>query len=117
MNFKSKLKYLWSAVGGLSVVLLAFHWFGFDGSALKNTILVLNALMFILSAPCSLFVIPVLVSANYFMALSPFSAEGIYLNTTFLFVVGLMQWFWIVRFWSPTEPQLQTLEFSGANPD
>lgn len=115
MNFKSNLKNIWLAVGVLSMILLAFHWFGFYPEILKNTILVLNALMFILSVPCSLFVVPVVIAANHFMAMSPTSGDGIYLNTIFLFVVGLMQWFWIARFWSSTEPQFQSLKFIDGN--
>ncbi len=95
------------------MVLLGIHWFGYESTNLQNTILALNALMFLFSIPCSVFVIPVIVSAYYFMATNPLGANGIYLNTIFLFVIGLMQWFWIARFWSPTEPQFQTLNFSA----
>ena len=79
--------------------------------------MVLDALMFILALPCSLFVVPVVAAANHFMAMSPVSADGIYLNTIFLFVVGLMQWFWIARFWSPTEPQFRSLKFTDVKLD
>jgi hypothetical protein len=32
-------------------------------------------------------------------------------------VIGMMQWFWIARFWSPTEPQFQSLKFTDLNLD
>lgn len=105
-----KLKNIWLAVGVISLVLLAFDWFGYGSNNLQNAILALNGLALALSLPCSLFVVPVLLAANHFMSLSPFSSEGIYLNTILLFVVGVMQWFWIANFWSPTEPQLQMLD-------
>lgn len=109
MNIKSNVKRIWLAIGVLAMILTVFLWFGYDSQNLNNTILILNGLMLILSLPCSLFVIPVVVLANHYLAINPVSTEGIYLNTIFLFVIGLMQWFWIVRFWSPTEPPLQML--------
>lgn len=117
MKIKSNLKHIWLAVGFVSLILLGFHWFGYESRSIQNTILALNAVMFILSLPCSVFVVPVVVSAYYFMAISPIGANGIYLNTIFLFVVGLMQWFWIARFWSPAEPQFQSLKFGDIKMD
>ena len=110
MNIKSNVKRIWLAIGVLAMILTIFLWFGYDSQNLNNTILVLNGLMLILSLPCSLFAIPVVVLANHYLAINPVSTEGIYLNTIFLFVIGLMQWFWIVRVWSPTESQFQMLD-------
>lgn len=115
MKIRSHLKYIWLLVGVISMVLLGFHWFGYESRNLQNTILALNVAMFALSLPCSIFVVPVLVSAFFFMEINPASSEGIYLNTIFLFVIGLMQWFWIVKFWSPIEPQFQTLKFTESD--
>ncbi len=109
MNIKFNLKSIWLAVGVISLILLSFHWFGFDSQQLEMSILALNVLALLLSLPCSVFVIPVLVAANHYLEMSPFSSEGLYLNTIFLFVIGLMQWFWISRFWYPTESPLQML--------
>jgi hypothetical protein len=117
MLIRSKLKQICLVVGVISMVLLGFHWFGYESRSLQNTILALNALMFLLSIPCSVFVIPVVVSAYYFMAINPIGESGIYLNTIFLFVIGTMQWFWIAKFWSPTEPQFQTLRFTDPKLD
>jgi len=110
MNIKSKLKYMWLAVGVFAMSLMIFLWFGYDSQNLQNTILVLNGLMLILSLPCSLFAIPIVALANHYLEINPVSTEGIYLNTLFLFILGLMQWFWVIRVWSPTEPQLQMLD-------
>lgn len=113
MKIKFNLKQIWSTVAVISLVLLAFHWFGFDSQQLEISILALNILAFILSLPCSLFVLPVLIASNHYLQLSPLSSEGLYLNTVFLSVVGAMQWFWIANFWSPKEATLQMLSLAN----
>lgn len=117
MNIKSNLKYVWLTFGVFSMVSTGFLWFGYDSQTLQNTIHVSDGLMLILSLPCSLFAVPVLVLANHYLEINPFSIEGIYLGTIFLFVVGLMQWFWIVPFWSPTEAPFQNLDLLDAKVD
>ena len=97
---KYKLKQIWLGIGFVSMILLGFHWFGYDSSNLEKSILVLNLLVFVFSLPCSLFVVPVVVASNIYLGINPMSSEGIYLNTLFIFVVGLMQWFFISRYWS-----------------
>ena len=115
MNIKSNLKRLWSIVAVLSLISLAFLWFGGETQNLKNTILALNVGMFLLSLPCSLFAVPVVAASAYYLEMHPTSAEGIYLSTIFLSVLGLVQWFWIIRFWSPTEPIMQRLDLADGN--
>lgn len=111
----SNLKYIWLAVSVLALILTGFIWFGFDSQILQNTILALDALMFILSLPCSLFFVPVAMAAKYFLEIDALAGSGIYLNTVFLFVIGLLQWFWIVRFWYPTESVFQQINLLDAN--
>jgi len=113
----NKLRMIWLAVGLISLGSLGFHWFGFGSGRLEQTLLVLNVFSLILSLPCSLFVVPVLAAANNFLEINPLSGEGIYLNTIILFAVGAMQWFWIVKFWSPAEPPLQMIGISGPKTD
>ncbi len=115
MKNKLNLKYVWLTVGVISLILLAFDWFGFGSENLQNAILALNFTAFVLSLPCSLFVIPVVIAANHYLSLAPVSGEGIYLNTIFLFVIGAMQWFWIARFWSPNEPVFQMIGLKNGN--
>ncbi len=117
MNIKSNLKYIWLAVGVFSMVLMVFTWFGDDSQGLQNTIHVFNALMLILSLPCSLFAVPVVVLANHYLGISPLSSEGTNLSTIFLFVLGLMQWFWIARLWSPNKYLFQRINFLDAETD
>ncbi|HSK73815.1 MAG TPA: hypothetical protein VK892_19110 [Pyrinomonadaceae bacterium] len=114
INFKLSFRHIWLAIGIISLILLTYLHFGTDPqNAVQKTLLVLNVLMFILSLPCSLFALPVVISAAYFLDMQPNSVDGIYLNTILLFVLGAMQWFWIARFWSPTEPPLQRLDLLG----
>ena len=117
MKIKSNLKYVWLGIAVLSMILTTFLWFGYDSQNLQNTIYILNAFMLILSLPCSLFAVLVVALANHYLGINPFSTEGIYLASIFLFVVGLMQWFWIARFWSPTESIFQNLNLLDANLD
>ncbi len=114
MNIKSNLKYVWLAFAVLSMILTAFLWFGYESENLQNTIYVLNAFVLLLSLPCSLFAVLVVALANHYLGIEPFSTEGIYLSTVFLFVTGLMQWFWIARFWSPNESLFQNLNLHDA---
>ena len=117
MNIKSNLKRIWLTISVFSMILMIFLWFGYDSQTLQNTIHVLNGLMLILSLPCSLFAVPVVLLANHYLEINPFSIEGIYLSTIFLFILGLMQWFWIVPFWSPTKAPFQNLNLLDAKVD
>ena len=99
------------------MILTAFLWFGYNSQNLQYSIYVLNGLMLVLSLPCSLFAVLVVALANHYLGIEPFSTGGIYLSTIFLFVVGLMQWFWIARFWSETEVRFQNLNLLDAKND
>ena len=110
MNIKPNIKYLWLAGGIFSLVLTGFLWFGFESDNLQNTILALDALMFILSVPCSLFFHSGRGGSKLLSRDRDIFERGNYLNTVFLFVLGLMQWFWLARFWYPTESVYQKLD-------
>ena len=116
-SFRLSLRQIWLGVGVLSMILLflprADGWQDF----MKNTLIVLNALMFLLSLPCSVFAVPVVLAAAYYLDMYPTSSRGMTLSTILLFVIGLMQWFWIARFWSPTEPTFQMLNLLGEKSD
>lgn len=110
MNYKLNLKYIWAVAAVVSLFLAALMWFGYDSQNLKYVILGLNVSMFLLSLPCSIFAVPVVAASACYLEISPTSAEGIYLRTIFLTVLGAVQWFWIMRFWAPTEPLMQSLD-------
>ena len=113
MKFKVSLKQIWLAVGVFSLVLPVFLPSEADSSnAFLNVVGIVNIVMFILSFPCSLFGLPVVFFAWYVLGMNPNSIEGAYLNTILFFVLGAVQWFWISRFWSPTEPVLQKINLT-----
>lgn len=114
MNIKSNLKRAWLTIGIAAMSLTILLWFGYDSPNVLIAVHVLDALMLVLSLPCSVFVVPVAALANYYLEINPLSIEGAYLATIFLFAVGLMQWFWLARFWSPTEPPFQRLDLLDA---
>ncbi len=114
MNIKSNLKYFWLESAVFSIILTIFLWFGYDSQNLQYATYTLNAFVLVLSLPCSLFAVLVVALANHYLGIEPFSTEGIYLSTVFLFVTGLMQWFWIARFWSPNESMFQNLNLHDA---
>jgi len=106
---KYKLKQIWLAVAVISLILLGFHWFGYDSRNLEISILVLNAIGFVLSLPCSFFVVPVITASFIYLGIFPASSDGVYLNTIFIFVVGMMQWFFVSKYWTAEGNPMQTL--------
>lgn len=109
------LKYIWLGITGISLIMLGFHWFDFAPQELLKAIIIFNVLSFVLSLPCSLMTLPVFIASNHYLEMSPFSSDGIYLNTILLGLVGLMQWYWLVNFWSPNEKPFQQLDLVGAD--
>lgn len=95
------------------MILLGFHWFGYNSRNLEISILTLNAIGFILSLPCSLFVIPVAVASSIYLGIQPLAMEGVYLNTIFIFVIGLMQWFFVSKYWSSEGIPFQKLNLKS----
>ncbi|HEX8737878.1 MAG TPA: hypothetical protein VF721_21280 [Pyrinomonadaceae bacterium] len=116
-NFKLSLRQIWLAVGVLSMITLFLPRVEGWQDFMKNALLVLEALVFILSLPCSLFAVPVVIAAAHYLDMPLMSSRGMTLSTILLFVIGLMQWFWISRFWSPREPPFQMLDLLGENSD
>ncbi len=112
MNIKTNLKRIWSVVAALSLGLLIYSWLGNESPYLLNTLLALNGLMLLLSLPCGLFGGAVVFFAWYVLEMDPLSLEGAYLNTILLFLLGFVQWFWLTRFWYPTETPFQELNLT-----
>lgn len=115
MKLEMKLKKIWMIVTVMSLILLGFHWFDYQPRNLEIALVVLNGMAFALSVPCSLFLIPVMVTANYYLAINPVTNEGVYLNTFFLLALGMMQWFFVVKFWLPKEPTMQILDLADGS--
>ncbi len=113
MDIKTNLKRIWSIVAVITLGLLVYSWFADESPGLLKTIFALDAVMFVLSLPCSLFASAVVFFAWYVLEMDPLSVEGANLNTLFLAVLGAMQWFWIVRIWYQTDVTFQKLDLLG----
>ena len=117
MKIKTNLKRIWSAVALFSLGLLIYSQFADESPNVLNTLLALDSVMFLIALPCSLFGGAVIFFAWYVLEMNPLSLEGAYLNTVVLALLGTVQWFWITRFWYPTETPFQKLDLVGANSD
>ena len=113
MKFKLSLKQIWLAVGIFSLILPVFLPSEADSNnVFLNVIGIVNIVMFILSFPCSLFGLPVVFFAWYALDINPNTIQGAYLNTILFFVLGFVQWFWIARFWYPTDALFQKINLT-----
>ena len=100
-RFKISLSGMWLFVCVFTLLIPVFLP-SVAGSAnpASNVVGTATASMFILSFPSSLFGIPLLVFVGATLGVNPNSIEGMYLNLFVMFVLGLVQWFWIVpRIW------------------
>lgn len=109
-RFKLSLSGMWLLVSLFSLLLPVFlSSNAFSTNPTENVIGTATATMFILSFPSSLFGIPLLLVVGYALGVDPNSIQGMYLNVFLLFVLGLVQWFWIVpRVWR-SGPDVQVL--------
>lgn len=109
-RFRLSLGGLWLATSLFSLILPVFLPTSANPhSFVQNVIGTSTVTMFILSFPSSLFGIPLLYFSQIVLGVDSNSIGGMYLNLFLLFVLGLVQWFWIYpRLWR-TEPNLQTL--------
>lgn len=113
-RFKISLTGMWLIVSSVCLVLPVFlPSAASSANPTANVIGTATATMFILSFPSSLFGIPLLIVVDYALGVDPNSIQGMYVNLLLLFVLGLVQWFWIVpRVWR-REPEIQALEISA----
>jgi hypothetical protein len=51
------------------------------------------------------------------LGINPASIEALYLNLTIMFVLGVVQWFWILPRFLAKDPKFQTLNLLGARPE
>ncbi len=109
-RFKVSLSGMWLLVSLFSLLFPIFLPSVSDSSnPAANVIGTATATMFILSFPSSLFGVPLLVIVDYVLGVDPNSIQGMYVNLFMLFVLGLVQWFWIVpRVWR-SDPEVQVL--------
>ena len=108
---KLNLGRIWLFVGGVSLLLPVF----LPSSAhpqnfLQNIIGTTTVTMFILSFPSSLFGIPLMFFAQAALGVDANTIGGMYLNLFLMFVLGLVQWFWIFPRLVRMNKEVQTLE-------
>lgn len=110
-RFKLSLSGMWLLVSLFAVVWPIFlpSYPGAPG-LMGNPIGTATATMFILSFPSSLFGLPLMFIANVILGNEPNSIQGMYVNLLLLFVLGLVQWFWIVPRVLRSEPAVQALD-------
>jgi len=116
-RFKLSLSGIWLLASLTSIILPIFVPSNNSLNPAENTIGAATAAMFILSFPSSLFGLPLLFLVNFVLQTDMGSIGGMYVNLLLLFVLGLVQWFWIVPRMFRTEPAMQTLEVSDPAPD
>lgn len=117
-RFKLSLRGIWLSVSFLSLILPVFLPSSSNPqNFLANVIATSTVTMFILSFPSSLLGIPLLFFAQIALGVDPNSIGGMYINLFLLFVLGLVQWFWIVpRLWR-NDPDFQTLNLPLSTAD
>ena len=115
-NSKLSLSRIWLLISAFALILPIFM----PSSAnpqnfLENVIGSVTVTMFILSFPSSLFGLPLLYFVRLLFEINQNSIEGMYLNLFLLFVLGLVQWFWIVPRLVRNESRFEMLNLIGVN--
>ena len=113
-RFKLSLWQIWLLISTFSLLLPVF----LPSSAnpqnfLENVIGTVTVTMFILSFPSSLFGLPIMFFAQVALDVNPNTMQGMYLNLFLLFVLGSVQWFWILPRLLRSEPRFQMLNLVG----
>lgn len=94
---KLELRGVWLLIAAFCVGLPVFLPSSTEpGVFTANVIGTATVTMFILSFPASLFGLPLLFFAQATLGFDPNRISGMYVNLILLFVLGFVQWFWIV---------------------
>jgi ABC-type uncharacterized transport system permease subunit len=114
VQFKLSIWQFWLLVSVFSLLLPVFMpSYPNPRNLLANVVGTVTITMFILSFPSSLFGLPVLLFAQIALDVNPDTIQGMYLNLFLLFVLGSVQWLWIVPRLLRNEPRLQILNLLG----
>ena len=96
-GFGLSLGGIWLLAGLASLMLpIVIPTFANPQSFAQNVIGTATAAMYVLSFPLGLFATPLLYVSQIVIGVDPNSIGGKYLNIFFIFLLGLVQWFWIV---------------------
>ena len=112
-QFKRSLTGMWLLVGMLSLMFPILLPSITGGGLATNPIGTATVTMFILSFPSSLIGMPLLLIADYGLGVEPWSIEGRFLNLFLLFILGLVQWFWIAPRVGRNQPAMQVLDLKA----
>jgi hypothetical protein len=117
-RFRLSLGQIWVLISSFCLLLPVFMPSSADPQHFfENVMGTVTVTMFILSFPLSLFGLPLMFMAGVILRIHPTSIEGMYLNLTIMFVLGVIQWFWIVPKFFANDPKFQTLNLLGARPE
>jgi hypothetical protein len=96
-QFKLNLSRIWLLASITTLILPVFlPSFPNPQNFLQNVIGTATVTMFILSFPGSLFGIPIFFFVRTALGVDSNAIGGMYLNLILLFLLGLVQWFWVV---------------------
>ena len=109
-TLKFRLSSMWLFISVFTIILPVFlPSSAYSANPASNAIGVATAAMFILAFPSSLFGLVAMVFVQASLSMNWNSIEGLYVNLLIMFVLGLVQWFWIVpRIWN-RDPAFQTV--------
>ena len=112
-KLKFRLSSMWLFVSIFTIILPVFVPSFSSSNPTTNAIGVATAAMFILSFPSSLFGLVAMMFVDIILGMNPNSIQGLYVNLLVMFVLGLVQWFWILpRIWN-RDPAFQTVEIGA----
>lgn len=95
-RLKLNLAGMWMVVGLASVILPVLLPSGAGRGVIGYPIVLATVSMFVLSFPSSLAAIPLTYLITVAFGIFSTPIAGIYLNIWLLFLLGLVQWFWLV---------------------
>lgn len=104
-RFKLSLSGVWLLASLSSIVLPVF----LPSNSASDVIGTATLSMFVLSFPSSLFALPFLIFLQAALNLTSGSVGTMYISVLVFFVLGFVQWFWIVPRIYRNEPSVQTL--------
>lgn len=102
-------------IAGLSTLILPIFLPSYSGSPgfRGNALAVSTITMFILSFPSSVVAVPLLFMLYVLLGVTTSIGAG-YVNVVVLFVVGLIQWFWMLPRFMERQAYFQRLELGDA---
>lgn len=113
-RYLSALKMPWLFVSFICLIApVFFPTLPYPDSFLDDPMGTSTLVMFLLSFPMSILAAPALIAVGA----GPNPIEAAYTNLFFLFVIGFVQWFWLIpKLTQEKQPELQVLDLHAARP-